>query len=118
MPGFYQRNSWGIDPKNDVFLKAARAGGERAIGLHLGAHQVSGIPSLHFKMCSRIILFHLRHDEGDMPLLRRAGIKDEKSPEGNYVFRHWTIEPGGQLSEPFTGTLELPESYLKQLSAT
>lgn len=117
MPGFYQRNSWGIDPKNDTFYRIARAGGERNIGLDMGAHQVSGVPPLILKMLSRATLFHLRTD-ADMKYLQAIGIKDAESPDGNYVFKQYTVEPGGTVSNAVTGTLELPDSYLAQLSAT
>jgi hypothetical protein len=53
-----------------------------------------------------------------MKYLNDIGIKDQSSPRGNYVFRQWRVEPGGTMSEPFTGTLMLPESYLKQQAAT
>jgi hypothetical protein len=114
---FYQRNTWGIDPKNDVFYRVARAGGERNIGLDMGAHQVSGVPPLILKMLSRATLFHLRTDR-DMKYLQDIGIRDAESPEGNYVFRQYRVQPGGVVSDPITGSLELPESYLAQLSTT
>lgn len=118
MPGFYSRNTWGIDPKNDVFYRAARAGGERNIGIDLGAHRVHGLPPLILNMLNRVTLFHLVSD-ADMKYLRESvGIKDAASPDGNYVFRQWTREPGGTVSQPFTGRLELPEDYLSQLSPT
>lgn len=117
MPGFYQRNTWGIDPKNDVFYRAARAGGERNIGIDLGAHRVHGLPPLILHMLSRITLFHLRTDS-DMRYLQDVGIPEAESPAGNYVFRQYRIQPGGTVSEPITGKLELPESYLSQLAAT
>jgi hypothetical protein len=116
---FYQRNSWGIDPKNDVFYRAARAGGERNIGIDLGAHQVAGLPPLILKMCSRLTLFHLRSDLDMKILQRHFGITDAESPNGKYVFRQWKIDPGGTVSRPFTGRVtDYPESYLKQLSRT
>jgi hypothetical protein len=115
---FYQRNSWGISSKNDVFYRAARAGGERGIGTHLGLHRLKGTPQMILNMLSRLTLFHLVSDS-DMTYLRESiGIKDAESPEGNYIFRQWTREPGGTVSKPITGTLVLPETYLKQLSAT
>ena len=113
---FYQRNTWGISPRNDVFYRASRAGGERNIGISLGAHRVHGLPPLVLSMSSVFVLFHLRQDS-DMRYLRQYGIRDETSPEGNYVFRRYEIEPGGTVSEPFTGRCEYPESYLKQLAA-
>lgn len=117
MPGFYQRTTWGIDPKNDVFYRTARAGAERNIGLDLGAHRVHGLPPLILHMLSRVTIFHLRTDS-DMRYLREIGIKDAESPEGNYIFRQYRVQPGGTVSDPFTGTLILPDSYLAQLSTT
>jgi hypothetical protein len=114
---FYGRNTLGIDSKNDVFLRAARAGGERNIGLWISAHRVRGLPPLMIAMLSRITLFHLRTD-ADMKYLQESGIPDAKSPEGNYTFRQWTIEPGGTVSKPFTGRVSYPDSYLNQLSNT
>lgn len=115
---FYNRNTWGIDPRNDVFYRTARAGGERNIGIELGAHRVHGLPPLVLNMLSRVTLFHLA-DDGDMIHLRKSvGIKDAESPEGDWVFRQWVVRPGGKLSEPFTGRATYPESYLKQLSRT
>ena len=118
MPGFYQRNTWGIDPQNDVFYHAARAGGERNIGIDLGAHQVQGVPRRVRKMLSRVTLFHLRNDTADMKYLNDIGITDEASPKGDYVFKQWRVQPGGTLSVPVTGMLELPQSYLSQLAPT
>lgn len=115
---FYQRNSWGIDPKNDVFYRAARAGGERGVGIELLAHQVSGIPPLIIKMASRVTLFHLRSDLDMRHLQVHFGIKDAESPKGDYVFRQWTVQPGGKVSPPFTGRVSLPDSYLSQLART
>jgi hypothetical protein len=112
---FYQRNTFGIDAKNDIFYRAARAGGERGIGLDMGAHRAHGLPPLILHMTSRFNLFHLRDDK-DMRYLQDCGIRDAASPEGNYIFRQYRIEPGGTVSEPFTGTLNLPDSYLAQLS--
>lgn len=113
---FYNRNTWGIDPRNDVFYRASRAGGERNIGISLGAHRVHGLPPLVLSMCSVFVVFHLRQDK-DMKYLWQYGIKDELSPEGNYVFRRYEVEPGGTVSEPFTGICEYPRSYLRQLAA-
>lgn len=113
---FYTRNTWGISPRNDVFYRASRAGGERNIGLSLGAHRVHGLPPLVLSMCSVFVLFHLRQDR-DMRYLHEYGIPDETSPEGNYVFRRYEVEPGGTVSQPFTGICEYPQSYLDQLSA-
>lgn len=115
---FYGRNTWGIDSKNDVFLRAARAGAERGIGIELGAHRVHGLPPLVLNMLSRVNLFHLRDDSDMVHLRRSVGIKDAESPEGQYVFRQWTVQPGGTLSPPFTGRATYPESYLAQLSST
>lgn len=115
---FYNRNTWGIDSKNDVFYRTARAGGERNIGIELGAHRVHGLPPLILNMLSRVTLFHLA-DDGDMIHLRKSvGIKDAESPEGDYAFRQWVVAPGGKLSEPFTGRAIYPQSYLDQLSST
>jgi hypothetical protein len=83
----------------------------------LGAHQVAGIPPLILKMASRYTLFHLR-DEKDMKKLNEVGIPDEYSPEGNWVFKQWKVEPGGTISEPITARLDLPQEYLDQLSET
>jgi len=115
---FYQRNTWGIAGKSDPIYRTARAGGERSIGLELGAHRLHGLPPLVLNMISRVNLFHLS-DDGDLVHLRRSvGIKDAVSPDGGYVFRQWKKEPGGLLSEPFTGRITYPQSYLDQLSAT
>jgi hypothetical protein len=115
---FYNRNTWGIDPRNDVFYRTARAGGERNIGIELGAHRVHGLPPLILNMLSRVNLFHLA-DDGDLIHLRKSvGIKDAESPEGDYVFRQWVVTPGGKLSEPFTGKATYPQSYLDQLAST
>lgn len=114
---FYQRNTLGIDSKNDVFYRICRAGGERNIGIMLGAHRVYGIPPLMLLMLNRITLFHLASD-ADMKYLHQIGIKDAESPTGDYVFRQWTKTAGGKLSPPFTGRAEYPQSYLQQLAAT
>lgn len=114
---FYQRNTLGINSRTDPILRTARAGGERNIGLMLGAHRPHGIPPLLNTLSSRVTLFHLRYD-GDMKYLRDMGISDETSPEGNYIAKHYIVEPGGKVSEPATVRLQLPESYLKQLAAT
>lgn len=113
---FYQRNTWGIDSKRDVFYRASRAGGERSIGLSLGAHRIQGIPQLVIDMASIVVLFHLRNDS-DMRILNQHGIPGDKSPEGDYVFRRYEIQPGGKASEPITGRCDYPESYLSQLAA-
>lgn len=115
---FYQRNSLGIDPKNDVILRAARAGGERNIGLLFGAHRPYGIPPLLNMLSSRVSLFYIRYAR-DMRYLWDMGIPEEETPPGGkYIFKQYTIEPGGIVSEPSICRLTLPESYLKQLSAT
>lgn len=115
---FYQRNTMGIDPRNDVILRAARAGGERNIGVLLGAHRPHGIPPLLNTLSSRVTLFYIRFLR-DMRYLWEMGIpEDEFPPDGNYIFKQYSIEPGGVVSEPSMARLHLPESYLQQLSAT
>lgn len=113
---FYGRNTMSINNRNDVFYLAARSGGERNIGETLGSQRVFGLPILVRNMFSRVTLFHLTEDK-DMKYLNQNGIPDAESPSGNYIYRQWTKEPGGTVSSPFTGTLELPDSYLKQLAA-
>ncbi|HVH71537.1 MAG TPA: hypothetical protein VNB49_10555 [Candidatus Dormibacteraeota bacterium] len=115
---FYNRNTWGIDTKHDVFYRAARAGGERAIGIELGAHRIHGLPPLILNMASRVNLFHLADDSDLIHLRRSVGIKDAESPYGDFAFRQWVVRPGGELSEPFTGKVTYPESYLRQLATT
>jgi hypothetical protein len=115
---FYNRNTWGIGGHNDPIYRVARAGGERAIGLELGAHRVHGLPPLVLNMLSRVNLFHLASDNDLRHLRDSVGIKDAESPKGNYVFRQWVVQPGGTLSEPFTGRVTYPQSYLDQLSST
>lgn len=115
---FYNRNTWGIDGRNDPIYRVARAGGERNIGLELGGHRIHGLPPLVLNMLSRVNLFHLS-DDGDLRHLRASvGIKDAESPSGDFVFRQWVVRPGGELSEPFTGRVTYPQSYLDQLSTT
>lgn len=115
---FYQRNSFSINSRTDVFYRSSRAGGERGIGTHLGLHRLKGTPPIILAQITRCTLFHLVNDS-DMSYLRDAiGIKDAESPEGDFIFRQWTRKPGGAVSEPVTGTLVLPESYLSQLSKT
>lgn len=115
---FYQRNSLGIDPRNDVILRAARAGGERNIGLMFGAHRPHGIPPLLNTLSSRVSLFYLRFAR-DMRYLWEMGIpEDEFPPDGNYIFKQYSVQPGGVVSDPLKVRLALPDSYLKQLSAT
>lgn len=115
---FYQRNSLGIDPRNDVILRAARAGGERNIGLMFGAHRPHGIPPLLNTLSSRVTLFYLRYAR-DMRYLWEMGIpEDENPPAGDYIFKQYSIKPGGVVSDPAKVRLALPDSYLDQLSAT
>lgn len=115
---FYQRNTLGIDARKDIILRTARAGGERNIGLMLGAHRPHGIPPLLNTLSSRVSLFHLRY-KGDMKYLYDMGVDPEiDSPEGNYAFHQFTVEPGGRVSDPHTVRMAYPDSYLKQLSAT
>lgn len=114
---FYQRNTLGIDARRDVILRTARAGGERNIGLMLGAHRPHGIPPLLNTLSSRVTLFHLRYD-ADMRYLWDMGIKEATSPEGNFIFNHYTIESGGSVSAPQVARFSYPESYLKELSST
>lgn len=115
---FYQRNSLGIDPRNDVILRAARAGGERNIGLMFGAHRPYGIPPLLNTLSSRVTLFHLRFLR-DMQYLQGMGIpEDEEPPDGDYIFKQYQIAPGGVVSDPVSSRLTLPDWYLEQLSAT
>jgi hypothetical protein len=115
---FYGRTTWSIDPRNDVFYRVARAGGERAIGLELGAHRIHGLPPLVLNMLSRVNLFHLADDSDLIHLRRSVGIRDAESPQGDWIFRQWVVTPGGKLSEPFTGRATYPDSYLAQLSST
>jgi hypothetical protein len=115
---FYQRNSLGIISANDVILDAARAGGERGFGLLFEAHRPKGIPPLLNTLTSHVYLFHLRFG-GDMRYLYDMGIpEDEEMPDGNYVFKHYKIEPGGTVSAPTTARMNYPEWYLNQLSPT
>lgn len=113
---FYLRNTWGIDPRNDPFYRAARAGGERNIGLSMGAHRVHGLPPLIIDMANVIVLFHLRNDT-DMRYLNEHGIPGKQSPKGDYVFRRYEIQPGGVAGEPFTGRCKYSDAYLNQLAA-
>lgn len=115
---FYQRNTLGIDSRNDVILRTARSGGERRIGLMFGAHRPHGIPPLLNTLTSRVTLFHLTYSR-DMTYLWEMGIpQEERSPQGNYVFRQYERQPGGTISDPITAKLNLPESYLAQLSSS
>lgn len=114
---FYQRNTWGISPRDDVFYRASRAGGERNIGLSLGAHRVHGLPPLVLSMASVFVVFHLRQD-ADMAYLHQYGVpEDHLSPAGNYVFHRYQVQPGGTVSDPFRGKCEYPRAYLEQLAA-
>ena len=115
---FYQRNTLGIDSKNDVILRTARAGGERNIGLLFGAHRPHGVPPLLNLLSSRITLFHLRF-ERDMAYLHDIGVpEEEESPVGDYVFKQFKVAPGGTIDGPVTARFKYPDSYLKQLAAT
>ena len=114
---FYQRNTLGIDAKKDVVLRSARAGGERNIGILFGAHRPHGIPPLLNTLSSRVTLFHLRY-KADMKYLWEMGIREDESPDGNYIFHQYQVEPGGSVSEPVKCRMKYPESYLKELSAT
>lgn len=115
---FYQRNTLGIDSKQDPILHIARAGGERNVGLCLSAHRPHGIPPLLNTLSSRVSLFHLRFAR-DMHYLWEMGIPDqENGPEGDYVFHQYTVERGGAISEPTMVRLAYPDSYLKQLANT
>ncbi len=114
---FYQRNTFGIDMKHDVFYRTARAGGERGIGLDLGVHRLHGVPPLIIAMMSRLTLFHLGN-ESDMRYLRDFGIQDKLSPKGDYIFQQWTVQPGGTISAPFVGKCVYPQSYLDQLAVS
>lgn len=115
---FYQRNSLGVVANNDVILDAARAGGERGIGLIFEAHRPKGIPPLLNTLTSRVILFHLRFAQ-DMRYLYDMGIpEDEEMPDGDYVFKHYTILPGGTVSPALSVKMKYPEWYLKELSST
>jgi hypothetical protein len=115
---FYQRNTLGIDPRNDCILRTARAGGERNIGLMLGAHRPHGLPPLLNTLSSRVSLFYLKYSR-DMKYLWEMGVPEsESSPAGNYIFKQYQVAPGGKVSGPLQVRLQLPDSYLKQLAAT
>jgi hypothetical protein len=114
---FYQRNTFGIDMRHDVFYRMARAGGERGIGIELGAHRVHGLPPLLIGQMSRITLYHLGNDQ-DMKYLRDYGIVDPASPPGDFVFKQYTKRPGGAISDPVIGRCVYPSSYLNQLAAS
>jgi hypothetical protein len=114
---FYQRNTFGIDMKHDIFYRMSRAGRERGIGISLGSQRLRGLPPLIIAMLSRLTLFHLAIDS-DMKYLQELGINDPNSPSGNYVFRHYTKQPGGTISKPIIGRCSYPQSYLNQLAAS
>jgi hypothetical protein len=115
---FYQRNSYGVDARNDVILDAARAGGERGIGLLFESHRPKGIPPLLNTLSSRIVLFHLRF-QGDMKYMYDMGIpEDEEMPDDDYAFKHFTVRPGGKISPAVLVRLKYPQWYLDQLSST
>jgi len=115
---FYQRNTMGIEPRKDVILHAARAGGERNIGLLFGAHRPHGIPPLLNTLSSRVTLFYLKYQR-DMHYLWEMGVPDEEfPPQGNYIFKQYKVAPGGIVSDPVEARFTLPDSYLKQLAAT
>lgn len=114
---FYQRNTFGIDMKHDVFYHMARAGRERGIGMSMGAQRLRGLPPLIIAMLSRLTLFHLAIDS-DLKYLSELGIQEQNSPAGNYVFRQYKKEPGGLISAPVVGRCTYPESYLRQLAVS
>jgi hypothetical protein len=115
---FYQRNTLGIDPRRDVILHVARAGGERNIGLLFGAHRPHGIPPLLNTLSSRVTLFYLKFAR-DMHYLWEMGVPAEDiPPRGNYIFRQYQVAPGGVVEPGIDARLDLPDQYLKQLAAT
>jgi hypothetical protein len=115
---FYQRNTLGIDAKKDPILRTARAGGERNIGLLLGAHRPHGLPPLLNTLSSRVTLYHLRL-ERDMRYLYEMGVpEDEISPDGDYIFKQYIVAPGGRVDGPTVARWNYPDSYLKQLAST
>jgi hypothetical protein len=115
---FYQRNTLGIDPKKDPILRTARAGGERNIGILIGAHRPHGLPPLLNTLSSRVTLFHLRL-ERDMRYLYEMGVPEsEVSPDGDYVFQQYKVAAGGRVEGPEIVRMAYPESYLKELAAT
>lgn len=118
---FYQRNTLGIDSRRDIILRTARAGGERNIGLMLGAHRPHGIPPLLNTLSSRVTLFHLRY-HSDMKYLWEMGVPPEEDcpqeKDGPYVWKQFQIDPGGTVGKPVIGKMNYPQSYLDQLSAT
>lgn len=115
---FYQRNTLGIDAKNDCILRTARAGGERNIGLMLGAHRPHGLPPLLNTLSSRVTLFYLRYAR-DMKYLWEMGVPEsENPPDGDYIFKQYRVAPGGKVDPPIRARITLPDSYLKQLATT
>lgn len=115
---FYQRNSLGVVANNDVILDAARAGGERGIGVLFEAHRPYGIPPLLNTLTSRVFLLHLRFKR-DMHYLYDIGIPEEdEMPEGDYIFHMYTVQPGGTVSRPVVARMKYPDWYLNQLSST
>lgn len=113
---FYGRTTWSINQKNDAFYLASRSGGERNIGICLGAQRVYGLPILVRNMFSRVTLYHL-DEEKDMKYLNANGIKDAKSPPGDFIFRQWVKQNGGTVGSPVTGRLKYDDAYLNQLAA-
>lgn len=111
---FYGRTTFAISMRNDVFYEQSRKGRERLFGQTLGSQRVHGLPPLIRNMASRNTLYHLDED-GDMKYLNANGIPDARSPEGDFVFRQWRKAKGGVVSEPLTGRLNPPQSYLDQL---
>jgi hypothetical protein len=114
---FYQRNTLGVDARNDVLLDIARAGGERTIGLIFAAHRPKGIPPLMNTLSSRVVIYHLRYED-DMRYLWEMGVPEEKSPTGLYVMHHYQVNPGGTVSNPIQARLSLPQWYIDQLAST
>jgi hypothetical protein len=114
---FYQRNTFSIDGKHDEFYRISRAGGEHNVGIDLGAHRFHGLPPLHISMVSILDIFHLRHD-GDMRYVREYGVPDEHSPQDDYVFYHYEVQPGGKFSKRKEIICHYPDSYLAQLATT
>lgn len=113
---FYGRNTMSIRSREDVFYRAARAGGERNIGMTLASQYVIGLPILIRKQWTRVTLFHLS-TEREIKILNEMGIDADASPRGNYEFYQWTKKAGGGTSDRFEGTLDLPDKYLNQLAA-
>ena len=114
---FYGRNSFSIDTKHDEFYRVSRAGGERNIGLDLGAHRFKGLPPLHISMVSVLDIFHLRYDR-DMAYVQEYGVPDSESPQEDYAFYHYEVRPGGRFSNRVEIKCKYPESYLAQLATT